>query len=222
MTPVLYVGNINYSSWSLRPYLALIYAGIEFQLQEVDLDQPGYGDYAIADILAINPAGKVPVLRVGDTLIADSLAISEWAHDSGRPLYPADPLARALVRSAVAEMHSGFAAVRRDLSMNIRRRCKAHGLPADTLRDIARLDQLFAHRQHPERGPYLFGERTLADAFYTPVATRFRTYGIELSGAAQAYVDTLLADEPFQRWERMVLAQPATGFSRSNTDQLYA
>lgn len=222
MKPILYVGNINYSSWSLRPYIALRWAGIDFDMVEVNLDQPGYGDYAIAEILAFNPAGKVPALRVGAAVIVDSLAISEWASETGSSLYPQDPLARALVRSAVAEMHSGFAAVRRDLSMNIRRRCKAFGLPADTVRDIARLDALFAgHRKYAAEGPFLFGQRTLADAFFTPVATRFRTYGIELSADAQAYCDTLLADAAFLAWEQMVLAQPVTGFSRANIDGLY-
>ena len=223
MKPILYVGNINYSSWSLRPYIALRWAGIDFDMIEVDLDQPGYGDYAIAEILAFNPAGKVPALRIGDAVIADSLAIGEWASETGTSLYPNKPLARALVRSAVAEMHSGFSAVRRDLSMNIRRRCKAFGLPADTLRDIKRLDALFAsHRQHAAAGPFLFGQRTLADAFFVPVATRFRTYAIELSADAQAYCDTLLADAAFLEWERQVLAQPVKGFSRANIDALYA
>ncbi len=222
MKPVLYVGNINYSSWSLRPFIALRWAGIDFDMVEVNLDQPGYGEYAIAEILAFNPAGKVPALRVGEIVIADSLAIAEWASETGRSLYPQDPLERAMVRSVVAEMHSGFAAVRRDLSMNIRRRCRAFGLPADTLRDIARLDALFAgHRQHRD-GPFLFGQRTLADAFFTPVATRFRTYGIALSADAQAYCDTLLADAAFLEWEQKVLAQPHAGFSRAPIDQLYA
>jgi glutathione S-transferase len=223
MKPVLYVGNINYSSWSLRPFLALRWAGIDFDMVEVELDQPGYGECAIAEILAFNPAGKVPALRIGDAVIADSLAICEWASETGTSLYPQDALARALVRSVIAEMHSGFAAVRRDLSMNIRRRCKAFGLPADTLRDIARLDALFSgHRRHAVVGPFLFGQRTLADAFFTPVATRFRTYGILLSADAQAYCDTLLGDAAFLEWERMVLAQPAKSFSRANIDGLYA
>jgi glutathione S-transferase len=225
MKPVLYVGNLNYSSWSLRPYLALRWAGIDFDLHEVELDQPGYGGDGIAELLALAPTGKVPILRLGDTCVADSLAISEWAHETGmHPLYPADSLARARVRSVVAEMHSGYAGVRRDLSMNIRRRCTAFGLPDDTQREIQRLDRLFSglRQEHASAGSHLFGLRTLADAFFTPVATRFRTYGIPLSPDAQSYCDTLLADPAFLEWEARVLAQPARGFSRSNTDQLYA
>lgn len=224
MKPVLYVGNINYSSWSLRPYLALRWAGIDFDLAEIDLDQPGYGESAIAAIRAVHPAGKVPLLRVGDVVVADSLAISEWAHETGpQPLYPSDPLARALVRASVAEMHAGFAAVRRDLSMNIRRRCVAYDLPPETLRDIARLDAIFGAEREARAadGSFLFGARTLADAFYTPVATRFRTYGIQLSAAAQAYCDTLLADAAFRDWETQVLARPATTFSRAPIDAMY-
>lgn len=224
MKPVLFVGNLNYSSWSLRPFLALRWAGIDFDLQLIDLDQPGYGGDGIAELLALTPTGKVPVLKIGDACIADSLAISEWAHETGaQPLYPADPLARARVRSVVAEMHSGFAGVRRDLSMNIRRRCTAFGLPPETQREIRRLDQLFAGlcREHASAGNHLFGARTLADAFFTPVATRLRTYGIPLSPEAQAYCDTLLADAAFVSWEARILAEPARGFSRSGTDQLY-
>ena len=225
MKPELFVGNLNYSSWSLRPFLALTWAGIEFELREIDLDQPGYGGDGIAELRALTPTAKVPVLRVGQITVADSLAISEWAHETGTaPLYPADPLARAQVRAVVAEMHAGYPGVRRDLSMNIRRRCVAHGLPAESEREIRRLDELFAglRAAHASAGPHLFGARTLADAFYTPVATRFRTYGIPLSSQAQSYCDTLLADAAFVEWESRVLAQPVRGFSRSNTDQLYS
>lgn len=225
MKPELFVGNLNYSSWSLRPYLALSWAGIDFELREIDLDQPGYGGEGIAQIKALTPTAKVPVLRVGEITVADSLAISEWAHETGvLPLYPTDPLERAQVRAVVAEMHSGYTAVRRDLSMNIRRRCSARGLPEETEREIRRLDDLFAtlRAAHAAEGAHLFGARTLADAFFTPVATRFRTYGIALSPPAQAYCDTLLADPAYLAWETRLLAQPARGFSRSNTDQLYA
>ena len=225
MKPELFVGNLNYSSWSLRPYLALSWAGIEFDLREIDLDQPGYGSDGIDAIKALTPTAKVPVLRVGEITVADSLAISEWAHETGvLPLYPAEALARARVRAVVAEMHSGYTAVRRDLSMNIRRRCVARDLPAETEREIRRLDDLFAtlRAAHAAEGAHLFGARTLADAFFTPVATRFRTYGIALSPLAQAYCDTLLADAAYLAWEARLLAQPARAFSRSNTDQLYA
>ncbi len=224
--PLLYLGNPNYSSWSLRPWLCLKWARVDFDEQFIELDAPGYGDAKIAAVLAVSPSGRVPALHVGDTVIWDSLAIAEWAAEqaSGEPLLPADQLLRAQVRSATAEMHSGFAAVRRDLPMNIRRRCTARGLPAETLADIARADALWSglRAAHASDGPHLFGRRSIADAFYTPVATRFRTYGIKLSALAQAYCDTLLADTAFREWEGRVLAAPAKPFSRATTDTMYA
>jgi len=225
MNAHLYMGNRNYSSWSLRPWLALSWAEIAFTESVIELDQPGYGSNQIAAVLAVSPTGKVPALRVDGQIIYDSLAISEWAAENTRaaPLLPADSVQRARVRSAVCEMHSGFAALRRDLTMNIRRRCKAYGLPPETLSDIARVDQLFveARREHAAQGPYLFGARSLADAFYAPVATRFRTYAIALSSEAQAYCDVLLNDAAFLLWEQRVLAEPQMPFTRANHDALY-
>jgi glutathione S-transferase len=120
-------------------------------------------------------------------------------------------------------MHAGFGGLRRDLPMNIRRRCRASGLPPDTLRDIARVAAMWAELRvrHGAQGPFLFGARSLADAFYLPVATRFRTYAIALSPAAQAYCDTLLADAAFREWEARARAEPAEPFSRARTDSLY-
>jgi len=226
MKPRLYVGNCNYSSWSLRPWLALRWAGIDFDETSIDLDQPGYGESNIAAIRAISPTGKVPVLRIGGEAVWESIAIAEWAAENSRtgPLLPADPLLRAQARAVVAEMHAGFGALRRDLPMNIRRRCRATGLPPETQTDIARVDALWSglRERHAANGPYLFGPRSFADAFYLPVATRFRTYAIALSPAAQAYCDTLFADAAFREWEARALAEPAKPFSRAKTDSLYA
>jgi glutathione S-transferase len=238
--PLLYIANRNYSSWSLRAWLALRWSGLEFTEQLVDLDQPGYGEQSVAQVLAITGTGKLPalVLRTesGSQVVSDSLAIAEWAHDSApqAALLPSDPLLRARVRSAIAEMHSGFSAVRRELTMNIRRRCRAHGLGAGTQREIARLVQIFVSLRSEfgasglvsrsagaQTGPWLFGARTLADAFFTPIATRFRTYGIDVAPLAQAYCDTLLSDPDFLDWERKVLAETHTPFSRANFDALY-
>jgi glutathione S-transferase len=108
--------------------------------------------------------------------------------------------------------------------MNIRRRCQAYDLPADTLADIARLDQLFsaARRKHADHGDFLFGQRSLADAFFTPVATRFRTYGISISPLAQTYCAQLLADADFRAWESLALQEPNVAFSRANIDGLFS
>jgi glutathione S-transferase len=224
--PHFYLGNPNYSSWSLRPWLCLRWGGIDFDETFVDLDRPGYGKAQIAEVLAVSPSGRVPALHVGPHVIWDSLAIAEWAAEIApeRRLWPADPWARAAARSVTCEMHSGFTGIRRDLSMNIRRRVRAYGLSEETRVEIARMDQLWSatRAKHGGAGPYLFGHRTIADAFFTPVATRFRTYDIELSREAAAYRDALLADDAFLEWERRVLAEPATRFSRANTDDLYA
>jgi glutathione S-transferase len=223
---LLFVGNRNYSSWSLRPWLVLKWSGLPFAEQLINLDQPGYGESKIAEILAVSPSGKVPALQVGATAIWDSLAISEWVADAApaAQLWPANVLHRAVARAVTAEMHSGFTGIRRDLSMNIRRRTKAKGLPLETLADIARIDHLWTETRqgYGAAGSYLFGHRTIADAFFTPVATRFRTYGIGLSDGAQAYCDTLLGDDGFVVWEQKVLAEPATRFSRAKIDDLYA
>jgi glutathione S-transferase len=230
MTPHLYLGNRNYSSWSLRAWLAVKWSGLPFTETFIDLDQPGYGEGGIAEVLAVSPTGRVPVLVAGGVAIWDSLAIAEWAAEQAAarpgapPLWPVDPLLRAQARSVAAEMHSGFTGMRRDLSMNIRRRCAATGLPRETLADVARIDAMWSglRRAHAARGPWLFGERSIADAFYLPVATRFRTYGIALSHGAQAYAQVLLAEPAFREWEAALLAQPARKFTRAGFDDLYA
>lgn len=217
-TPVLYVGERNYSSWSLRPYLTLAWSGLAFEDRLVSLDQPGYGTGEIAAILALSPSGRVPVLHVDGQVIWDSLAISEWAAERAPTLWPAEPADRARARSLTCEMHAGFAAVRRDLSMNIRRRCApTTPWPDDTARDLTRIREIFGGA----RGPYMFGARSITDAFFTPVATRLRTYGVALEGAAAHYASTLLADEAFLRWERQALADWRAPFGRAALDAMY-
>ena len=219
------IGNRAYSSWSLRPWLCLRWAGIPFDEVLIELDQPGYGVEGIAAVRAVSPSGKVPALRIGTTTIWDSLAIAEWAAEGGEAgaLLPVDRDRRALIRAVCAEMHAGFPALRRDLPMNIRRRCKATDLPEDTRRDIARVEGLWGtlRTANAAEGPWLFGTRSMADAFYLPVATRFRTYGIALSPAAQAYRETALTDAAFREWEARVLSEPAVRFSRAPIDSLY-
>lgn len=219
----LYVGNRNYSSWSLRPWLALRWAGLDFETVDVDLDQPGYGQAQIAAVVAVSPSGRVPALHVGDLVIWDSLAIAEWAAEQVPSLWPAAADARAVARAVTCEMHSGFGAIRRDLGMNIRRRTVAHGLPGETLAELARLDALWSstRARWGGDGPYLFGARSIADAFFAPVATRLRTYGIAQSAAATAYRDALLADDGFRAWEDSVLAEPPRPITRSNVDGLF-
>lgn len=205
MSVTLYIGNKNYSSWSLRPWLCLKWGGIGFTEKVIELSQPGYGEGKIAEIAAVSPSGRVPALHVDGVAVWDSLAIAEWAHENSKagPLWPADWKARAQARSAAAEMHSGFAAIRRDLSMNIHRRSKVGNWPQDTRDAIDRVEALWTEMRtrYRAQGPWLAGSRSIADAFFTPLATRFRSYGVELAGVTAQYAETLLADAAFKEWE---------------------
>jgi glutathione S-transferase len=211
-TPVLYIGNKNYSSWSMRPWLVLRWGGISFEERVIPLGGPGYGKSKIADILAVSPSGRVPALHVGPLVIWDSLAISEWAAERAPSLWPADADTRAVARSTVAEMHAGFAALRRDGAMNVRRRAGRRDWPDDTRADIARLEELWGalRAAYGAGGPFLFGARSIADAFYAPVCTRLRTYDVALDAVAQAYCETVFADPDFRDWEAAAAAEPWT------------
>ncbi len=205
MKPILYVGNKNYSSWSLRPWLVLRWAGIDFEERLIDLRQPGYGKLAIEEVLEVSPTGAVPALSVGDLTVWDSLAIAEWAAEEAPDagLWPADRRTRALARSATSEMHSGFGGVRRDLPMNLHRRSEAQDWPEDTQRGIDRIISLWQQLRsaHGADGPWLLGQRTIADAFYAPVVTRFRTYSVALPRDLEPYGETVLSDADFLDWQ---------------------
>lgn len=227
MPTTLYIGNQNYSSWSLRPWLVLRWAGLPFDTQLVRLDQPGYGRKAIAAVLAVSPNGCVPALHHDGLVVWDSLAIAEWAAERVAPgvLWPADAQRRAQARSATCEMHSGFAGMRRDLSMNIHRRVQvpAATWPQDTRDDLARIEALWTglRERHAGDGPFLFGMRSIADAFFTPVATRLRTYGVGVGAVAEAYRDTLLADADFKAWEAQGVPDSWDPSGYSMIDGLY-
>jgi glutathione S-transferase len=207
--PVLYIGNRNYSSWSLRPWLVLSWGGIDFETRVVRLGGEGYLKRKVPGVLAISPSGMVPALHLGNDVIVDSLAISEWAAERAPSSWPADPLVRALARAAAGEMHSGFGALRSAMPCNIRRRAQGQTSNPDVLADIARIEELWTALSARFGGPYLFGkEPCIADAFYTPVATRFRTYGVKLGPVAQSYADTVLANDAFRAWEAEAVAEP--------------
>lgn len=205
MTNILYVGNKNYSSWSLRPWLCLKWAKIPFEERELRLDQPGYARQQIAEVLRHSPNGRVPCLHADGLVIWDSLAIAEWAAEEAPKalLWPSERSGRARARSVTAEMHSGFANMRDDLPMNIQRRCSPQDWREETRHEIARIEALWTalRTQHRADGPWLFGSRTIADAFYAPIATRMRTYGVELPAAARSFCDAVFADEDFRQWE---------------------
>jgi glutathione S-transferase len=209
--PALYIGNKNYSSWSMRPWLALKWGGLAFSEHIIPLGGEGYGRSEIAAVRAVSPSGRVPALHLGDVVIHESLAICEWAAEQAPSLWPADPLVRAEARAIASEMHAGFFAVRRDMSMNVRRRLRvAPDWPADTRTDLAQLFETWERLLRRHGGPFLFGARTIADAMFAPVATRLRTYAVAAPAQAQAYCNAIFADAAFQEWERAALEEPWT------------
>jgi glutathione S-transferase len=209
--PILYIGNKNYSSWSLRPWLALKWGGLDFDERIIPLGGEGYGRSAIKEVRAVSPSGRVPALHVGGVVVYESLAICEWAAEAAPALWPSDRRLRAQARAAASEMHAGFAALRRDMSMNIRRRMTAPPRwPEDTRADLERLLDLWSGHLRNSGGPFLFGGRSVADAMFAPVATRLRTYAVEIPPQAQRYCAVVLEDAAFQEWERAAVGEPWT------------
>jgi glutathione S-transferase len=206
--PVLHIGNKNYSSWSMRPWLALKWGGIPFEEHIIPLGGEGYGQSQIKAVRAVSPSGRVPALHVGDVVIYESLAICEWAAEHATDLWPADVLVRAQARAVASEMHAGFAAVRSAMSMNVRRRLeREQDWSSEVRQDLDRLFALWGGLQSRFGGPFLFGARSIADAMFAPVATRLRTYKVSAPEHAQAYCATMFADAAFQEWERAAEAE---------------
>lgn len=206
------IGDKNLSSWSMRPWLALKRCGVPFTERMVKLHVASSHDEIVA---AGSPSGRVPMLTDEAVKIWDSLAICEYLHEKfpAARLWPADPVARALGRSAAAEMHAGFASLRGECSMDLAARSDVDVSPA-TADDIRRIVALWNELLARFGGPFLLGDWSIADAFYAPVATRFRTYGQRLSdfgdeGAAGAYAARLLETPEFLDWEKAALAEVA-------------
>ena len=204
----LVIGNKNYSSWSMRPWLTLRANNIPFEESFIPL----YTDQADKDrILSVSASGKVPALIDGDITVWDSLAIIEYLNekfpDAG--IWPADRAARAHARAISAEMHSGFAPLRNECGMNLHRPIRAVALSDDARANVARIQQIWAecHARYGKQGPFLFGAFTGADAMYAPVVHRFRTFAIPVEGAAQHYVDAMMSLPAFQEWTRDGLAE---------------
>ena len=209
-TLLLTLGNKNLSSWSLRPWVLLRQAGIAFDERVLLFETPGWRE----TILALSPSGRVPALQDGDVTVGDSLAICEYVAElfPDKQLWPEDRAARALARSVSAEMHSGFAAMRRDLSMDVMARFARRPLSRETENDVTRVLDLWAQcRARPtsrEGGPFLFGRFSIADAMFAPVAYRFRTYDVEVTEpSARAYLEALLALPAMQEWEGAAAAE---------------
>ena len=195
---LLVIGNKNYSSWSLRPWIALKVLGVPFDEKRIALRRPE----TKAEILRHSPAGRVPVLEDGDTVVWDSLAILEYLAEKYPQLWPSDRAERAKARSIAAEMHSGFAALREHMSMNIRKRYAGKGRTPESMADAARIDEIWSQA----KGPFLFGAFGAADAMYAPVILRFRTYGVEVR--KKSYMDAMLALPAMREWIEAAEREP--------------
>src|SRR5436309_2904686 len=197
----IYLGNKNYSSWSLRAWLALKQTTVAFDEVVIALYQPGSRE----TVLKYSPSARVPALRHGDVTIWESLAIAEYLAESfpNFELWPKDPAERGLARAVSAEMHAGFAALRGHLPMNVRSSFPGRAITPEAQADINRIMAIWRDcrtRFGAARGEFLFGNFGIADAMFAPVVTRFRTYKIELERDADAYCDTIMAMPAMQEW----------------------
>jgi glutathione S-transferase len=208
----LVIGNRNYSSWSLRPWLALRHAGLAFSEIRIALSQPD----TPLNIARHSPSGRVPCLIDGALTIWDSLAICEYAAEQVEPglLWPREKAARARARAVTAEMHSGFAALRSHMPMDIRSHHPAKGAAAqqraDVATDIERIRAIWSDCLATSGGPWLFGDFSIADAFYAPVVTRFATYQVPLADGLAAYSDQMLGLPLLREWSELARAEIET------------
>ena len=210
----LYIGNKNYSSWSMRPWVLMKQAGIPFDEMKVRFDSFDPQSTFKQNLRGVSPTGKVPVLQDGDLVVWDTLAIAEYLAESfpDKQLWPADRNARARARSVCAEMHSGFAALRGTCPMNIEATIAQVGplamrdQPA-VRADVERIFSMWSELLQQHGGPLLFGQFSIADAFFAPVCMRFRTYGFELPAQIRGYVDRLVALPGVKAWIDGALAE---------------
>ena len=208
MALMLVIGNKNYSSWSMRPWLALRANNIAFDEVFIPLYT---GEADKQRILSFTHSGKVPALIDGDVTIWDSLAIIEYLAERfpEKWLWPEDRACRAHARSISAEMHSGFVALRNECGMNLHRPVRAIALSEAARADIARVQQIWieCRERYGKLGPFLFGAFGGADAMFAPVVHRFRTYAIEVAPEVQAYMATMMSLPAFQEWTSAALAE---------------
>ncbi len=209
MTLKLVIGNKNYSSWSMRPWLALRASNIPFEETVIPLytDNPADKER----ILGFTRSGKVPCLIDGDVTVWDSLSIIEYVAERfpEARLWPEDRAARAHARSISAEMHSGFLPLRNECGMNLHRPIRSVALSADARANVARIDQIWGEcrARYGQAGRFLFGAFGAADAMFAPVVHRFRTYAIDVSPVAKAYMETMLGLPAFAEWTKAGLAE---------------
>ncbi len=211
MSPLtIAIGNKNYSSWSLRGWLALEHVGVPYEEILVPL---GAAD-THARIAAVSPSGRVPALRHGDVRVWESLGICEYLAETfpDAHLWPEDRAARAVARAISSEMHAGFAALRSCMPMNVRTRFPGYGRTPGSLRDIERIRTLWSECRagFGHGGPFLFGRFSVADAMFAPVVFRFRSYEVKLDPGQGAYLDAMLAHPGMLKWARAAEAETWT------------
>ena len=208
MTLKLVIGNKNYSSWSMRPWLALRANNIPFEEVFIPLHTGEAGKQRILDF---SRSGKVPILLDGDVTVWDSLAIIEYIAERfpEKRLWPEHPARRAHARSVSAEMHSGFAALRNECGMNLHRPVRAIELSAEARANIARVEQIWGEcrERYQQSGPFLFGAFGAADAMFAPVVHRFLTYAVAVTKETQRYMEAMVALPAFAEWTKAGLAE---------------
>ena len=210
----LYIGNKNYSSWSMRPWVLLKQAGIAFEEVKVRFDSFDADSQFSKTMAAVSPTGKVPALADGDLVVWDTLAIAEYLAEKfpEKNLWPRDPKARAIARSICAEMHSGFGALRSNCPMNIEASLPEIGQliwrdkPA-VRSDVARIVAMWSELLALHQGPMLFGDFSIADGYFAPVAMRLKTYALPLPAGISAYIDRLYVTHGVKAWIDDALAE---------------
>lgn len=204
----LILGNKNYSSWSLRPWIAMRHAGIPFEEEVIPLYEPGSAE----KIRAYSPTGKVPVLIDGDMTIWETIAILEHLAEKfpKAALWPADEKIRAYGRAISAEMHAGFGHLRRHCPMNMRRVNKRRELTREVADDVRRIEMIWTESRDlfGQDGPFLLGPFSIADAMYAPVVSRFYSYAIGVGAAAESYMSTMRQLPAWQEWEASGRVEP--------------
>ena len=201
----LIIGDRNFSSWSLRPWLALKQADLPFDETLIPLRSAT----TKADILKYSPSGKVPCLIDGETVVWDSLAICECLAEKASSLWPSERKARAEARSVSAEMHAGFMALRQGMPLDVRASQPFMQPSVEVAADIARIVNIWedCRQRYGRKGPFLFGHFTVADAMYAPVVWRFLTYHVDLPEASRKWVETMAALPAMQEWRNAAIAE---------------
>jgi glutathione S-transferase len=205
--PTLVIGNKNYSSWSLRPFMALAMADIDFDEKFVKFGEPAFG----RAVRRISSAGQVPILLHNKLTIWDSLAIMEYLAETwpDRNLWPKNKAARAMARSVSAEMHAGYRNLRNACPMNLRRPVTSIAVSDEVRKDVARIEAVWrqCRAAYGKGGPFLFGKFGIADAMFAPVVTRLDTFDFKVADDTQHYMNAVLATPAFHEWKAGALKE---------------